>query len=412
MRVTPRFAPFRSDASCQILPEGLISEFFVECDPGTKSAPLAAGQDGVPSVALGRTTVPFSLPDVLDVFSLPTDQRLRILISELGIGTAARGGEINAILRRTNPALVQSQRVLSIVDDQRERLATAVAQTDGIIDSLARRSGDLRGFVDHAAAVADTTAQHSTRLSEAIQHLPALLAAVRPGLRSLDVAATTATPVLRDLRAAAPGLTRLTETLPAFARPGVPALRALATAAETSGPALRHAAPVIKRLRTVTGPLDTLATRLSTMLVSMRGRGALEGVQRLMYAIATNMSLEDDLSHLVAAYSLVTPGCIAAGQARQNLSSCNHRYDGPGGALTPFNVAGCAPVDPAWLTAHCPKPPPGAGGAGNAGFPGVSDTGDAQSPDIPNRLARMLNAALRGHSPPPSRWQAELRRLR
>src|SRR5205807_8100583 len=35
MRVDGRFAPFRSDASCTIRPEGLLAENYVNCDPGT-----------------------------------------------------------------------------------------------------------------------------------------------------------------------------------------------------------------------------------------------------------------------------------------------------------------------------------------------------------------------------------------
>ena len=69
-------------------------------------APLPRSpRDGLPTVPLQRTTVPVSLQDVLDIFSLPVDERLSVLINELGIGTAGRGTDINAILRRANPAL-------------------------------------------------------------------------------------------------------------------------------------------------------------------------------------------------------------------------------------------------------------------------------------------------------------------
>src|SRR6202030_1613041 len=192
--IDKKFAPFRSDASCTILPEGLISENFVECKPGQAKAPLAAAAGGTtPTVPLAHTTVPFSLQDVLNVLSLPTDERLSVLISQLGIGTAGQGQNINAILRRANPALQQSQRVLRIVDDQRAQLATAVGQTAQVLASLARRSNNLREFVDSAAA--------------------------------------TATPLLSELRTAAPELNRVTTTLPAFATAGIPALKTLSAAA-------------------------------------------------------------------------------------------------------------------------------------------------------------------------------------
>jgi virulence factor Mce-like protein len=173
MEIDKRFEPFRSDASCTILPEGLISENFVECKPGQARAPLAAAAGGTtPTVPLAHTTVPFSLQDVLNVLSLPTDERLSVLISQLGIGTAGQGQNINAILRRANPALQQSQRVLQIVDDQRAQLATAVGQTAQVLGSLARRSASVREFVDRAATVAQTTAAHRTQLGQAIARRP------------------------------------------------------------------------------------------------------------------------------------------------------------------------------------------------------------------------------------------------
>ena len=38
LSVERRFAPFRADARCSIRPEGLISENFVQCDPGSPDA--------------------------------------------------------------------------------------------------------------------------------------------------------------------------------------------------------------------------------------------------------------------------------------------------------------------------------------------------------------------------------------
>ena len=44
LEVDRRFAPFKADARCSIQPEGLIAEYFVQCDPGTAGArPLRAG---------------------------------------------------------------------------------------------------------------------------------------------------------------------------------------------------------------------------------------------------------------------------------------------------------------------------------------------------------------------------------
>jgi len=59
---------------------------------------------GLPTVPLAQTTDPVSLQDVLNVFALPTDQRLRALITELGIGDRrSRAGPQRAAAARETP---------------------------------------------------------------------------------------------------------------------------------------------------------------------------------------------------------------------------------------------------------------------------------------------------------------------
>ena len=151
LEVDSKFAPFRADASCRILPEGLISENYVECDTGSPAKPeLGADKAGTPVVPVEQTTAPVSLQDVLNTFDMPTDQRLRMLLNELGIGTAGRGGDINAILRRANPSLTQARQVLRTLSDQRREIADAVGQTDAVLARLGDDSESVRSFVARA----------------------------------------------------------------------------------------------------------------------------------------------------------------------------------------------------------------------------------------------------------------------
>src|SRR5262249_10134063 len=84
MTVDSRFAPFRADARCDIQPEGLISERFVQCDPGTPNAPQLTGTDGhAPTVPLDHTAVPISLTDLFNVWRLPVRQRFTLIVNTL-----------------------------------------------------------------------------------------------------------------------------------------------------------------------------------------------------------------------------------------------------------------------------------------------------------------------------------------
>jgi virulence factor Mce-like protein len=397
MTIDRRFAPLPADTTCTLLPSGLISENFIQCVPGHATRTLARGAGGLPTVPLARTTVPFSLQDVLDVFSAPTDERLRLLISELGIGTAGRGADINALLRRADPALEQARRVLGILNAQRDRIASAAGQTDAVLTQLAAHDRQVRAFVADAADLTATTAAHAEPLGRALARLPGMLAAVRPGLRSLDTAAANATPLLGELRRATPGLQTLTSVLPSFAAVGTPAVRALAAATRAGRPAVRDATPIALRLNAVTGPLGTLATSLDALLASSRDTGAFEGTLRTIYAFGTNTSLYDNVSHILTFIASVDPGCIAAQQANLPAKGCSHRYTASGGGTIPVNEPSCGPVSAQWWDRTCPIANPGP----------ISTNARSGSADALS-LGHLLNSVFQGKSASPSRLRSLL----
>jgi ABC-type transporter Mla subunit MlaD len=332
--VDQRFAPFHHDARCSILPEGLISENYVECDPGTRSSPpLPAGPTGTPTVPLANTSVPVSVQDVINIFSLPVDLRLRVLVSELGIGTAGRGQDINAILRRANPSLTQAQLLLATLAKQRDQLRAIVTDTNRVIGALEQRDSGVRGFVDQGAHVGSTIALHYNSLRSAIADLPGTLAALRRGSAALDRTTTAATPLLDELRMAAPGLTELTSTLPAFATAGTPALRALEPALAAGRRVLTPAQPVVSHLATLASGLPTTALLTDRTLRSVRDNGGFEGLIKFAYAYANYTSAYDGTSHIGSMVTQVAAKCFL--DATQ--PGCEGQYYAPEHGLVPIN---------------------------------------------------------------------------
>jgi ABC-type transporter Mla subunit MlaD len=293
---------------------------------------------------------------VLKVFSLPTDERLRVLISSLGIGTAARGGDLNALLRRANPALTTSRRVLDTFNRQRAQIADAIGQTDRVLGRVGAQRRDVRTFVGRAAATARTTAAHRVQLGQAIDRLPGMLDQVRPGLRSLDRAATDATPLLDALHSAAPELQKATRTLPAFARAGSPALRALSQVTHDNRAVLRRARPTASRLAGASQQLGPLAGQVDDLLVSLRQTGGVEGTMRILYTLAVLTSTYDDTSHIINFIANVAPNCLIAEQAGTDSPGCSHKWSAPGHGTIPVNEPSCGPQKPEdlWRNHRCP----------------------------------------------------------
>ncbi|UTI66728.1 MlaD family protein [Paraconexibacter antarcticus] len=346
LKIPGRYGPFSVDAHCRILPEGLISENYVECDPGRSRVHLPAAADGVPTVPRAHTTVPVTLQNVIDVFAAPTSERLRIVLNELGIATAGRGRELNAVLRRANPSLTQARALTAILDRQNRTIGDAVDQTDRVLGALAGDRRAVRTFVGRAADLSDTLAPASHGIAATVRGLPQALASTDATLGQVRRLTTHATPLLHDVRVAAPALGTTARVLGAFSRRGGPAVDALAQAASTGRRTLPPASRLVGALRRLARAAQPVAPQLRDLLVSLRNTGGIEGVLNLGYTLASMSSGYDAVSHMAGVYIGVAPGCIVANLLNTALPpGCDHRFGAPGHGTVPVNAPGAGPQD-------------------------------------------------------------------
>ena len=92
----PGFGDFRTDASCEIRPQSLIGEYYVDCQPG-KSRGAASPSGGTVPVEQTSSTIPTDL--VNNIMRRPYRERFRLLITELGTGLAGRPDDLQEVLR-------------------------------------------------------------------------------------------------------------------------------------------------------------------------------------------------------------------------------------------------------------------------------------------------------------------------
>jgi virulence factor Mce-like protein len=238
------FGDFREDVECGIEPQSLIGEYYVNCEPGTDPSRLEDGAR-VP-VEQTTTTIPPDL--VVNVMRRPWRERFGLILAELGAGLAARGPELNETIRRALPALRETDKVLEILADNRERLRRLTRDADTVMAQLSRRRDDVARFVVEARDISRATSEQRAELQESLRLLPPFLRELRPAMRDLGTAAERQTPALRDLRLASDDLQLVVERLRPFSRASLPALRSLGDAAETGIPAMRAVRPMVRRL--------------------------------------------------------------------------------------------------------------------------------------------------------------------
>jgi phospholipid/cholesterol/gamma-HCH transport system substrate-binding protein len=300
------FTPFHADARCTIRPQSLIGEKFVECDPGDSSAPpLERIEDGDGEgqylLPLARTSSPVDLDLINDIMRLPFRERLTILLDELGAGLAGRGQDLNELIRRSNPALRETDRVLAILARQNRVLANLARDSDTAIAPLARERKRVAGFIRNANATGQATAERSAEIEAGIQRLPGFLSQLRPLMADLEGFAAQGAPVARDLRVAGPDISRLIEQIGPFSSAATPSLVSLGKATVTGRPALIATRPLIQDLGDFARQAKPVSTNLDKFTASFDKTGGIERFVDYLFFQTLAINGFDGISHYLRA---------------------------------------------------------------------------------------------------------------
>jgi phospholipid/cholesterol/gamma-HCH transport system substrate-binding protein len=330
MNITdPGFQDFRQDATCQIRPQSLIGEKFVDCRttlpraPGSEPAPpLKQIEDG--EAGEGQYLLPLGNngtsvdPDLInDIQSLPYAQRFRLIFNELGGALAGRGEDLEVLVKRANPVLRDVDRLFGILSAQRDELAQLASDSDAILEPLSRERRAVAGFLSNSGAAAEASAEKGPELEEALQKFPTFLAEFRQTMKSLKTFSDAGTPLLEDFGTAAPALTDATKTLTPFSEALTVSLKGLGDAGAASGPIFAEADPVVKKARDLAKSGVKPTGDLAKLLVSLKQTGGWDGLTELIYGTSASLNGFDNYGHF--------------GRTRVTLSTCLEYISRPGG---------------------------------------------------------------------------------
>ena len=243
----PGFDDFRQDASCTILPQSLIGEYFVDCQPGSSKKKLKT--DGTGTIPVENTTSTVAPDLVGNIMRRPYRERLRLIINELGTGLAGRPKDLQEVLRRAHPGLRETNRVLKILGDQSDVIERFVADSDRVIEELEANKRDVARWVVEAGDAAEISATRRADIARSFRRLPTFLGELRPTMRRLGELADEQNPLLRDLQTAAPHLNTFFRRLGPFARASRPAIRSLGASSRRGTAAFREGADEIRELK-------------------------------------------------------------------------------------------------------------------------------------------------------------------
>jgi len=340
MNITePGFQDFRQDASCQIRPQSLIGEKFVDCRP---TLPRAPGTEPPPpleqideGIGEGQYLLPLGNsgtsvdPDLINnIQTLPYAQRFRLILNELGAGLAGRGEDIEVLVKRANPVLRDVDRLFGILSAQRNQLAQLASDSEAILGPLAREREHVAGFFSNAGAAAEASAEKGPELEEALQKFPTFLREFRKTMRDLKTFSDAGAPLFEDFGTAAPALTDATETLTPFSEALTVALKSLGDAGEASGPIFVEADPVIRKAGTLAKSGVVPTSELAKLLVNLKQTGGWDGLTELIYNNTAALNGFDQYGHFGRTRVTLT-NCVEYVVEAAGTTGCNANFNGP-----------------------------------------------------------------------------------
>jgi ABC-type transporter Mla subunit MlaD len=337
MKITdPGFQDFRSDASCLIRPQSLIGEKFVDCRPTLPRAPdtppapplkeIPSGQPGAGELLLPLENNSTSVdPDLInDINKLPYAQRFRLIFNELGAGLAGRGADLEAAVKRANPALRDIDRLLGILNDQRDQLTQLAADSEQILGPLSRERAQVAGFFTNSGTAAQASTEKGAALEASLQKFPAFLREFRTTMHSLQGFSDAATPTFASLGKAAPSFTEATRLLTPFSAASTVSLKSLGATGEEAGPTLRAADPIVRKTSELARTGVTPTTTLAEFFASTKEAKGWDALNDLIYNFTAASNGFDKYGHFVR-FLVTLTNCL---EYEKEASGCSAKFSG------------------------------------------------------------------------------------
>ena len=241
----PGLADLRKDARCEIRPQSLIGEYFVDCQPGASDERLPDGG----RLPVEQTSSTIAIDLVGDIMRRPYRDRFRLIVGELGAGLAGRPGDLSEVLRRAHPALRETSETLRILGRQTDTIQKFIGDANTVVGALEDRKQDVSRFVREAGETAEISASRRDELGESFARLPAFLNELEPYMDRLGDLTEAQTPVLRDLESSADELDTFLTRLRPFTAEGLPAFKALGEASVVGRRAVLKTTEEVRELR-------------------------------------------------------------------------------------------------------------------------------------------------------------------
>ena len=259
VEIDPRYAPIPRDARAILRQKTLLGETYVELSPGSDESGTVA--DGG-NLAQGQVSDTVELDEILRTFDPLTRSRFSTWLDQQGQAVRGNGEEISAALGNLTPFAEETDEVLATLRRQSGDTRRLVRDTGVVFEALTERQGQLRDLIVNSNRVWEVTARRNEQLADTFRVLPTFLRESRvttrrltrfaeetdPLVSQLRPAARELSPTLIDLEALAPDLRDLFRDLDPLLRVSRRGLPAIEQVLDNTRPLLRRVDPFLRQL--------------------------------------------------------------------------------------------------------------------------------------------------------------------
>lgn len=330
----PAYQQFYKDATCRIRLQSLIGEKFIDCNPGTPASgdlatdPADSDREILPH---SQTGSPVDPDELLNAMREPQRERFRVILNELGVTLTGRGQDLQDILNRFNPTLMNVNKILKILARENKKLVQLAEDGDASLIQLAKARKNIVGLMKNADKAARATNNKQVQLAETLQRLPAFLRELEQTAPVLENFANQAAPVAASARAASGDLSDFVSGTQRFVNAANPALTRFGTTADVFRAQIPALQPVAETLKQI-GDNRGSVTNIKKLLTSFDKQNGYANLAAMAIGLAGAGNGTNAFGHFIRSSMVIaSSGCLFTQETRQPDCASDWRAGSSGG---------------------------------------------------------------------------------
>ncbi len=172
--------PLRQGTTVAVRPKGVLSNVYVDVEPGSPSAPSLGDN---PRFDVNHTSSPVNLDELSNIFDPSVRTSIRTQLQEGVIAFGGTGiGDLNQTIANANPLTADAIPITGVLGQRTPELDRLNFEFDTISGDLAREDGNLRGLIANGDQFLGTLATHEVSLQGTLVHAAGTLTSLDQAL--------------------------------------------------------------------------------------------------------------------------------------------------------------------------------------------------------------------------------------